>query len=101
MSWVKTAAALAVLTAIVLAPSESLAQSGTSTITGIVKDTSGGTVPGARVNVVNEDTGVAINTETNVDGLYRVGALVPGKYRLEIELDGFQPVLRQISVEVG
>src|SRR4051812_16147179 len=84
------------------APTALLAQSGTSTISGIVKDTSGGTIPGAQVRVVNEDTNVVLDTLTNQEGLYRVGALVPGKYRVEVELSGFEPVIRRpIVLEVG
>jgi len=68
----------ALLGATVLIPAALLAQSGTSTISGIVKDTTGGTIPGAQVRVVNEDTSVVLDTLTNQDGLYRVGSLVPG-----------------------
>ena len=90
--------ALVVLTV----PGAVFAQSGTSTIAGIVKDATGGTIPGATVRVVNEDTGVDSALTTNGEGLYRAGSLVPGKYRVEIELDGFTPVVRRpIVVEVG
>ena len=82
-------AALAVAAALLPAPA--LAQSGTSTITGIVKDTIGGAIPGAQVRVVNEDTERRVDTLTNQEGSYRVGALVPGRYRVEVELDGFEP----------
>src|SRR5262249_797198 len=72
------------------------------TISGIVKDSTGGAVPGAQVNVVNEDTNVAVDTVTNQEGAYRVGALVPGKYRVVVELTGFEPVTRRaLALEVG
>src|SRR5262249_673033 len=71
-------------------------------ISGIVRDSSGGVLPGASVKVVNEETGIALDTFSNVDGAYRVGALVPGIYRLELELDGFQPVTRRdLTLQVG
>jgi hypothetical protein len=99
----KSAAAVAAL--LVLAatpPSYAFAQSGTSTILGSVRDPSGSPVPGVQVSVSNESTGVAVETLTNGDGAYRVGALVPGAYRLVLTLDGFEPVTRQpIGVEVG
>jgi carboxypeptidase family protein/TonB-dependent receptor-like protein len=85
-----------------LAPALVFGQSGSSTISGIVKDSTGGAVPGAQVNVVNEDTDVAVDTVTNQEGVYRVGALVPGKYRVVVELSGFEPVTRRaLTLEVG
>ena len=86
--------------AIVAAPL--LAQSGTSSIAGLVKDESGASVPGAEVKVVNQNTGIALETATNGEGLYRVSALVPGTYRVEISLDGFDRVVRgPLTLEVG
>ena len=67
-----------------------LAQSGTSVIAGIVKDTSGGVIPGANVRVINIDTGVAIETFANVEAMYRVPALTPGRYRVVVTADGFE-----------
>jgi hypothetical protein len=83
-------------------PAPAVAQSGSSTVAGIVKDTSGGAIPGAQVKVVNENTGVSVDTITNSEGVYRVGALVPGTYRVQIELDGFQTVVRHpLALQVG
>jgi hypothetical protein len=85
-----------------LLPAALLAQSGTSTIAGLVKDPSDSPVPGARVNIVNEETGVGVDTVTNQEGLYRAGSLVPGRYRIGISLSGFQSVVRrQVVLEVG
>ena len=78
------------------------AQAGSSTITGVVTDTSGGAVPGATVKIINDATGIAQETVSNSDGLYRVPALVPGRYRVEVTLDGFDPHLQQsIVLAVG
>jgi hypothetical protein len=78
------------------------AQAGSSTITGVVKDGSGGTIPGASAKVTNEATGVAIEAVTNEDGIYRFIALVPGRYRIDVALDGFQPYVQQsIGLAVG
>jgi hypothetical protein len=78
------------------------AQSGTSAIAGLVKDASGAAVPAAQITVVNEGTGVVVETVTNQDGAYRVSALVPGRYRVEFALDGFEPLMRPaIRLEVG
>jgi hypothetical protein len=82
-------------------PSAPAAQSGTSTITGIVTDATGGTIPAAQVTIMNEQTGVGVETVTNGSGVYRVGALVPGVYRIEIELAGFEQVVRRAAIDVG
>src|ERR1700716_2032245 len=85
-----------------LAPIALIPQSGTSTISGFVKDASGAAIPGAQARVVNEDTGLASEAVTNQEGLYRVGSLVPGSYRVEIVVSGFAPATRRpIRLEVG
>jgi hypothetical protein len=61
--------AVLVLTALV--PAAASAQSGTGTIAGIVRDTSGGAIPGVSVRVVNEDTGVAVEAVTYEQGSYQ------------------------------
>src|SRR5688572_5232019 len=66
------------------------AQSGTSVIAGIVKDASGGAIPGAHIRVSNIETGVAIDTFANADAIYRVPALTPGRYRVVVTADGFE-----------
>src|ERR1700720_3349585 len=79
-----------------------VAQSGTSTISGIVNDPTGSPVPKAKVKIVNEQTGSSIDQETNDAGLYRAGSLVPGVYRIEIEASGFEKVVRRpVTLEVG
>ena len=78
------------------------AQSGTSVIAGIVKDASGGAIPGAQVRVINIETGVAIDTFTNADAMYRVPALTPGRYRVEVIADGFETAsVNGVVVEVN
>ncbi|HEY6362230.1 MAG TPA: carboxypeptidase regulatory-like domain-containing protein [Vicinamibacterales bacterium] len=79
---------------VALLPVAAAGQTGTSTMSGLVRDESGGAVPGVVVQIVNEETGVAIDAVTNEEGLYRVTALVPGRYRVETRLDGFSPSIR-------
>src|SRR5262245_230620 len=87
---------------VVMMATPMFAQSGTSAIAGLVKDASGAAVPGASVKVANEETGIVVDTISNGDGLYRVNALVPGHYRVEVTLDGFQPLVRgPLTLEVG
>src|SRR5258708_36231302 len=87
---------------ITLSASVLLAQSGTSTISGIINDPTGSPIPSAKVKVVNEQTGSSIDQETNEAGLYRAGSLVPRAYRIEIEASSFQKIVgRPVTLEVG
>lgn len=70
------------------------AQTTASTLTGVVQDSTGGAVPGVKVQVLNEASGVAVQTQTNPAGLYRVSPLIPGTYRVEVEAPGFQRLAR-------
>jgi hypothetical protein len=78
------------------------AQSGSSVISGNVKDPTGAVIPGAKIKVVNEATGVVVDSATNDQGLYRAASLVPGSYRVEVTMDGFDRLVRgPVVVEVG
>src|SRR5215831_17094441 len=70
------------------------AQTGTSTITGSVTDPSGSPVPGTNIKIVNIDNGAQSESVTNEAGLYRVGALLPGSYRIEADTTGFDHLVR-------
>ena len=70
------------------------AQTGTSALTGVIRDATGAPIPGVALKLINEESGVAISGETNFVGLYRVASLPPGRYRLEADLAGFQRVSR-------
>jgi hypothetical protein len=78
------------------------AQSGGSTIAGAITDSTGGQLPGVAVKVTNEDTGISLETVSNGEGIYRFPALVPGKYRIEATLDGFNSAIRQaVTLQVS
>ena len=78
------------------------AQSTPSTITGLVTDTSGAVIPGAKVQVTNEDSGVKVVSVANSAGLYRTSSLIPGSYRVDAEAAGFQRLARtNLTVQIG
>jgi hypothetical protein len=69
---------------------------------GIVRDATGGVLPGATLVLTNVDTGVARTSVANQTGRYRMAAVPAGAYRLEVSLDGFATVQRSgLTLEVG
>jgi hypothetical protein len=67
-----------------------LAQFDRGQISGIVKDETGGVIPGATVTVTNADTRLSRTVVTDTTGYYIVTALPPGNYDVEVELTGFK-----------
>ena len=78
-----------------------LGQSDGCVIAGIVRDTSGGAIPGATIRVVNEKTQRTVIAVSDKEGGYRLGDLLAGTYRLESSLDGFEPAVREVTLESG
>ncbi|HEY7284720.1 MAG TPA: carboxypeptidase-like regulatory domain-containing protein, partial [Vicinamibacterales bacterium] len=65
-------------------------QSASSGIQGIVTDSSGAAVPGATVTVTNIGTNAERVTVTDPAGRFSVPNLLPARYRVHVELQGFQ-----------
>ena len=91
----------------------SFAQS-TASISGLVKDSGGGVIPGVTVVVKNDATGAAQEVVSDADGRYQVSALGAGAYTVTASLSGFktaiakgirvapgQPVSIPLTLEVG
>ncbi len=68
---------------------EAVAQTGAGTVTGTVRDTAQAVVPGAEVTITNTETNVSTKAQTNEAGIYYLGALPRGPYRLAVEKQGF------------
>src|SRR5438045_5106460 len=83
---------LAAATAL-LATTPAFAQS-TGQVTGVVKDSTGAVLPGARVTVTGHD-GAKHEASTSPDGSYTVSGLPPGNYSVSAAHFGFRPVLQQ------
>jgi hypothetical protein len=60
------------------------------TILGVVKDSSGGVVPNAKITITNTDTNDARALTSSEDGAFRAPGLRPGHYSVKIEAAGFQ-----------
>src|SRR5713101_7817674 len=92
------AARLFVLLAVaaILAPAtRANAQVTTATLFGVVRDTSGGVVPGANVTATHEGTGAVRTSVTDAGGEFTLTALPSGAYTLTIELTGFKTSTRR------
>lgn len=86
----------------------------TSSLSGVVTDATGASVPNAKVTATNKATGVSSTTETDNAGAYLFAALPIGVYNIEITASGFQKavvtdldlpvatsVTRNIALKIG
>ena len=79
-----------------------LAQSGTATVTGHVKDPQGANLPGATVTVYARERSFSLSTTTDSTGAYRFERLAPGEYLVEAKAEGFASAsARQVVAERG
>ncbi len=78
------------LIALLLLAAPALAQQGTTEVRGRVIDSQGAILPGVNVTVRNQDTGMFRETVSNADGTYFVSGIVPGRYEISAELQGFK-----------
>ncbi len=94
---------LCVLLGVVLLTGIALqAQVTTGTISGTVKDTSGAVLPGAKVTILNVDTGISRTLLTDSGGRYSAPSLGLGNYRMTVGQEGFQTEVRSgITLTVG
>jgi hypothetical protein len=76
------------------------AQEFRSTISGRVTDPSGSAVAGAKILVVEKNTGAKSETSSGADGSYSLPFLTPGPYTLTAELSGFKKYVQE-GLNVG
>src|ERR1043165_3070033 len=94
--------ALLIVCVVGLMPSASArAQVDRAIVSGIVKDSNGGVLPGATVTATNLATDVESRQQTNGTGDYQVVNLIPGRYRVDAELSGFKKSSQVVTLEVG
>jgi hypothetical protein len=75
------------------------AQDSRGTIGGRIVDAQNAGIVGARVTVTNEETNVASTGLSNDTGAFRLLFLLPGKYRVRAEMNGFR-TLSQTGLEL-
>lgn len=66
------------------------AQVNTGTLEGSVADPTGAMIPGAKIVIRNQGTGVEINSASSEGGLFKVPFLPPGTYTIKVEVQGFR-----------
>jgi len=74
---------------------------GAGNIVGTVTDPSGAVLSGAKVTVVNTNTGQTIDLESNSAGAFNSGPLQPGTYKVSVSQKGFSTVSSTTIVQVG
>src|SRR5262245_35704953 len=82
------------VTAIILIATAAFAAVGGS-ISGTVKDTTGGVIPGATLTLTNTALGTQFKTTADTQGLYSFPSLPVGRYELTIDAAGFTSQKKQ------
>lgn len=78
------------------------AQITTGSISGTVSDQRGAVIAGADVTAKNTATGVETKGKTNSEGVYNFPRLLPGKYTVTIEAQGFKrQEYQEVAVTLG
>jgi len=73
------------------------AQVAGATLTGTVKDSSGGIIPNAQVAITDMDTGVTRTVSPGGSGLYTAANLLPGTCEVRVTAAGFSTQLAGVS----
>lgn len=77
------------------------AQEFRGSIAGTVNDPNGAVVPNATVTVTNIETNVTSTATTNDSGSYNFPLLLPGKYKLTVNVEGYKTAVRdQLTLNV-
>ena len=87
---------------LVATASLALAQITSATISGTIKDETGGVLPGVDLVIANLDTGLTRSAVTDSNGSFTVPGLPPGRYEARASLQGFRTgVQTGITLQVG
>jgi len=78
-----------------------LAQTGTGSVQGTVKDPTGAVVAAAKVTITHTQTARQYNSATNEVGFFLLPALQPGSYKLVVQVAGMQTWEGELLLQVG
>lgn len=96
----RTSVAIAVML-LMAASAPALAQEQSGSILGVIKDASGGVLPGVSVEARSPSVVGVSTTVTDVEGAYRFLGLPPGTYQVSGKLQGFVPAAAEAIVTLG
>ncbi len=88
-----------IVTILVVALGVSFGQESRATLIGRVVDPSGALIIGTKVDAINLATNVAASSFTNQQGNFEIPYLLPGLYRVTVEMAGFKKAVRD-SIEL-
>ena len=77
------------------------AQAPTGFLAGVVRDSSGAPMAGARLKISSRSTGLTRTIVTSASGDYAFSSLFPGQYEVSVEAPGFQQAVRDAAVQAG
>ena len=77
------------------------AQANSGEIAGVVRDSSGGVLPGAAVTARHATAGLVVERVTDGDGRFFLPALRIGTWEITANLTGFLPQSQTVALEVG
>jgi hypothetical protein len=81
--------------------SAAFAQAGRGSITGLVTDSTGAIIPGAKVVAQSQATDLKLSTVSNAAGLYSFVSLAPGSYQITAGAKGFETLVeKNVAVSV-
>src|SRR5262245_58552177 len=79
-----------------------LSAQATQSIQGLVTDSSGAIIAGAKVTITNEAMGVSQSVQTNETGNYNFPTVLVGNYDIKCEMQGFKTEsVKALRVETG
>ena len=77
-------------------------QVGAGQVTGVVRDVDGAVLPGATVTATDVDRNQSRRVVSSSAGVYAIGGLGSGLFRLRVELPGFRTVVREgLRIDTG
>ena len=76
-------------------------QADTGSIAGRVSDSSGASIAGVQITVIQKETNFSFSSVTNNEGLYRVQSLPPGTYNSPCRLRVSSRPFRGLILRVG
>jgi hypothetical protein len=94
-------AALFLFLCLVLVPSVMRAQNPRGALRGIIQDSSGGRVPGAKIVVQAAESSLRREIASDSRGEFRIDDLLPGAYSVKIQANGFADANANVRITVS